>query len=223
MPRTSSSALYSATLAGAAAAYASPYALELARWLWRRYGRAVPETAVAMTEELWRTTPVTRHMGLHCVAFDEGPTADASPLVLEVPLRGNTNMHGTAFAGSLYSAAVLAGYSWADKFCARRGLHAVFVVKSASIRYRAPTKRAFVCVAQPPSAEELERFAAEFRAEGKATLPISVTLWPASETHGPEPTPDGKPAVILDGLFVALPAHGQLARAAHGSRTELRQ
>ena len=51
------------------------------------------------------------------------------------------------------------------------------VVKAAAIRYRAPLRDAFVCVALPPGAAALERFAADFRAQRKATLSLRVAVW----------------------------------------------
>ena len=112
---------------------------------------------------------------------------------LASPLEANVNIHGTAFAGSIYSAAVLAGWAWTEAHVRRHSLPASVVLKSAHVRYKAPLKEGFVCVAQPASAEELEAFACDFSERHKATLPLKVLVFPSS-------------ALGVDGKFTIRPA-----------------
>lgn len=230
MPPRDALALAGAAVAGAAAA------LLASQWIRRgRAALALPHhggslAAATLTAALWATIPLSSTMAVRCSSF---PGSDAEPLQLAAPLEPlNRNVHGTAFAGSLYAAAVLCGWAWAEAHASRSGgelARATLVVKAASIRYRAPLRSDFVCVAHPPGAAALRRFAAEFARDGKATLALRVALWPQEDAHagaalaalpgGDEAagagadvgalavlaTPDGrKPACILDGEFTAF-------------------
>ena len=189
--------------------------------------------ANALTAALYATIPLSRPMALRCTAFTHN---DAEPLQLVAPfVESNRNVHGSAFAGSVYAAAVLAGWAWAEAHAQRCGgalARATVVVRSAAIRYRAPLRDTFVCIALPPTAAALARFAAEFAQHSKATLQLRVAVWAQADAaagaalaradaaaggggaagdagagQGAIPlivTPDGrKPACILDGEFTA--------------------
>ena len=135
------------------------------------------DAATQLTASLWDTIPLSHTMGVRCDAF---PAHDTAPLLLRAPLAANRNVHGTAFAGAIYAAAVLAGWAWAEAAASRRGgalARATVVVKAASIRYRAPLVDAFVCVALPPGAAALRSFADDFARTGKATLRLRVAVW----------------------------------------------
>lgn len=134
--------------------------------------------ADALTASLYATIPLSRPMALRCSAFAHD---DAAPLQLVAPfVENNRNVHGSAFAGSVYAAAVLAGWAWAEAYAQRRGgalAKATMVVRAASIRYRAPLRDTFVCIAMPPTAAALACFADEFAQHGKATLHLRVAVW----------------------------------------------
>ena len=107
------------------------------------------------------TIPLTRHMRVRAL---RGGGGDDACLSLFAPLSPNANIHGTGFAGSLYAAAVLAGWGWVElhaRRCAGAPLaNAAVVVRSASIRYKAPVAADFVARAEPPTPEVLARCAA---------------------------------------------------------------
>jgi thioesterase domain-containing protein len=140
---------------------------------------AADDAASRLTASLWATIPLSRTMAVRCSAHS---AHDSDPLQLAAPFcDANRNVHGTAFAGSVYAAAVLAGWAWAEAHAQRSpesGLsRATVVVKAASIRYRAPLRDAFVSVALPPAPAALKAFAAEFEEHGKATLRLHVAVW----------------------------------------------
>jgi len=140
---------------------------------------AADDAASRLTASLWATIPLSRTMAVRCSAHS---SHDSDPLQLSAPFcDANRNVHGTAFAGSVYAAAVLAGWAWAEAHaqrCEHGGLsRATVVVKAASIRYRAPLRDAFVSVALPPAPAALKAFAAEFAEHGKATLRLRVAVW----------------------------------------------
>lgn len=88
-------------------------------------------------------------------------------LALSAPLKLNTNVHGTAFAGSLYSLTVLTCYyaarSWLLQQQSNLLQEYILVAKSASIQYKRPVVDVSVTVARCtlPSPEILEKFRQE--------------------------------------------------------------
>lgn len=58
--------------------------------------------------------------------------------VIFLPLAGNRNDKGSCFAGSLYSALVLAGWCLTMKFCAEGGEEWEAVVKSSQVSFPRP-------------------------------------------------------------------------------------
>lgn len=83
-------------------------------------------------------------------------------LALSAPLKLNTNVHGTAFAGSLYSLTVLTGYYAARSWLLQQEEYAdyVLVAKSARIQYKQPIKDCLLIVARCtlPSLAFLDKF-----------------------------------------------------------------
>jgi len=183
-------------VAGAAVALAVQHLLYTLRMLHRQR----QQEGNSLTRKLWRTIPMSRHMRLECSHFSH---ADDEELTLIGPLEANINIHGTAFAGSIYSVAVLTGWAWTEEHVSRGGGNdgTSVVVKLATIRYKAPLREDFVCVAQPPPAADLATFDEELLRSGKATLNIVVLAWPVSAACA------GKPACELQAEFVAVDHH----------------
>jgi thioesterase domain-containing protein len=77
---------------------------------------------------------------------------DGATLAVRAPLNPNRNLHGTAFAGSLFSACVLTawGATWL-KF-REQGLVGQIVVVDSTIRYRRAVSGDLVCRCTPDDA-----------------------------------------------------------------------
>ena len=91
------------------------------------------------------------------------------------PLEPNVNIHGTGFAGSIYSLAVLTGWALCTHIIDSLGFEAELVVGSADIRYRAPVTGALDCCCQCSSAQrDAFRQALEKPGRGKLTLEVDV-------------------------------------------------
>jgi len=88
-------------------------------------------------------------------------------LALSAPLSPNTNVHGTAFAGSLYSLIVLTCYYSTRSWLLQQSEEVqdyVLVAKSAKIQYKQPVKDCELIVARctlPSEEEVLEKFRQE--------------------------------------------------------------
>ena len=70
-------------------------------------------------------------------------------LALRAPLAPNRNLHGTAFAGSLFSVCVLTGWGAAWLALEQRGIEGVIVVSDSRIQYRKAVTGDLVCRCRP--------------------------------------------------------------------------
>ena len=109
------------------------------------------------------TQPPANLLGIGVAEVDEGS------LALHAPLELNHNVHGTAFAGSLYSVGVLASY-YLGRAWVRRQPHGSLppqlelVAKAGSISYRRPLKgERIIARSQLPAEAALREFAHRLR------------------------------------------------------------
>jgi thioesterase domain-containing protein len=147
-----------------------------------------------LREILHEQVPLSRAMGLDVTRLD------VDGIELTAPLQLNHNHAGTAFAGSLYAIAALAGWGYLRYRVAAAGLDAHLVLADGSIRYPRPYEGNLRCVLEADAgevADALERVAGGRRAR------LDLT------THLPDPE---TPAAVFTGRFAALPQRPQEAQ-----------
>lgn len=84
-------------------------------------------------DQIWASEiPLSQDMGVRVVAWT------GSVLTVEAPLAPNINVHGTAFAGSLYAVGALCGWGLTHLRCSEARQPGSIVIASASIDYRSP-------------------------------------------------------------------------------------
>ena len=91
------------------------------------------------------------------------------------PLEPNINIHGTGFAGSIYSLGVLTGWALCTHIMDELGIEAELVVARAEIRYRAPVNGDLECSCAC-SAAQRESFRQGVAAVGKGKLVLDVEV-----------------------------------------------
>jgi len=111
-------------------------------------------------------------------------------LAVRAPLAPNRNLHGTAFAGSLFSICVLTGWGATWLALAQRGIEGSIVVSDSRIQYRKAVTGDLVC-RRRPDLELVEQRLAALAQSGRATLPLACTI-----------DQDGKRAVAFEGEYV---------------------
>ncbi|HLF12915.1 MAG TPA: YiiD C-terminal domain-containing protein, partial [Gammaproteobacteria bacterium] len=90
-----------------------------------------PDTLCAELHSTWHEEiPLAAAMGIEVVSFAR------DELVVRAPLAPNTNVHGTAFAGSLFSICVLTCWGRVWLALRQQGLAARIVVADSQIKYR---------------------------------------------------------------------------------------
>ena len=130
-------------------------------------------TLSELTAELqatWhRDIPPAAAMAIQVAAYD-GRT-----LTVRAPLAANRNVHGTAFAGSLFSVCVLTGWGATWLALRERGLAGSIVVADSQIRYRRAVSCDLVCRCTGET-QSLDVAFAGFAESGRASLPLTCTI-----------------------------------------------
>jgi thioesterase domain-containing protein len=189
-------------------AWSSPPQVRAARLGTRGRRRGTPRAAcdtrgVSTLDALARELQSTwlREIPLAAAMAIEIAACTRDELVVRAPLAPNRNLHGTAFAGSLYSLCVLTGWGATWLALRQRALDGAIVVADSRIRYRQAVSGELLCRCRPDLAA-LEQSLAGLGATGRASLPLTCTI----DQHG-------KHAVRFDGEYVVHSKHGPPARA----------
>jgi len=130
---------------------------------------------------------LARHIG---IAVD---AADDAAVVLRAPLAPNANYKGTAFGGSLYAVAVLAGWAWVTRYMVSRDLAADAVIQESNVRYLRPVLGELRVNAQAPAEAQLAKFRKMLERAGRGRINLRVEIM-YNETV----------AVLFDGVFAAV-------------------
>jgi len=140
--------------------------------------------AIQMQEKIHTTIPLSAVMQFSIIELNP------DSIVVSAPLEPNINIHGTGFAGSLYSVAILTGWALSTHIMSLHNMNGDLVVGKADIKYRTPVTGALVCRAQVDTVA-CNNFKKDFDTIGKARLSLTITIG------------DNLNAV-LQGLFVAV-------------------
>ena len=106
------------------------------------------------------------------------------------PLEPNVNIHGTGFAGSIYSVGILTGWALATHILDDSARDAQLVVARAEIRYRRPVTGPLEssCAVSDPRREE---FLEGLEAEGKGIIDLDIQI-------------GSDPSAVIQGRFCAI-------------------
>lgn len=137
----------------------------------------------------YRDIPLAAATGIEVTGYD-GVT-----LTARAPLPPNRNVHGTAFAGSLYSIAVLTGWGAVWLTWRERGLAGIIMVAESRIAYRRAVTGEIVCgcTLEP---EGLTAALEQFRVKQRVKIPVKCTI-----------DSEGEPAVVFEGAYAVKAAH----------------
>jgi thioesterase domain-containing protein len=103
-------------------------------------------------------------------------SADDRNLVLRAPLEPNANHNGTAFGGSLYSLAALAGWAWATRYLAILDISAYAVIQESNMRYLLPVHGELSAHLLTPPAAKIDKFRKMLERAGRGRIQLCVEL-----------------------------------------------
>lgn len=124
--------------------------------------------------------------------------ADDSAVILRAPLAANANHKGTAFGGSIYSLAVLAGWAWLTRDLASREIDGDAVIQESSMRFLKPVHGELRACVDIPGATEVEKFHKALGRAGRGRIRLCVNVCNAQTVAGPQSV-----AAVFEGLFAA--------------------
>lgn len=126
-----------------------------------------------LIERLQRTwhdeIPISEAMGIRIESFTNGT------LVVRAALAPNINVHGTAFAGSLYAIAALTGWGMTWLQLEQRALSASIVIASGTIDYAKPIAEDIVARCRFDTASHANSWR-DLERSGKCRLPLECEL-----------------------------------------------
>jgi thioesterase domain-containing protein len=114
--------------------------------------------------------PLARHLGIEVESVgDDG-------VVLSAPFAPNANHNGSAFGGSQFCVAVLAGWAWATRYLAARQMTADAVIQESTIRYLAPARGPLRATLRAPPPEHIDKFRRMLRRAGRGRIRLHVEV-----------------------------------------------
>lgn len=116
-----------------------------------------------------RDIPLTAAMGIAVESYD-GLT-----LAVRAPLPPNRNLHGTVFAGSLFSVCALTGWGAVWLALRERGKDGVIFAADSHIEFRKGVAGDFVCRCTPDPAA-LRAGVDAFAAKARASFDVTCTI-----------------------------------------------
>jgi thioesterase domain-containing protein len=98
------------------------------------------------------------------------------PVTIAAPLEPNVNDKGTAFAGSLFSVATLAGWAHVMRLCAEQSFEADVLLQASKSQFLAPARAGFRATALEPELSRRERLARMLAHSGRGRIEIAVSV-----------------------------------------------
>ncbi len=96
-------------------------------------------------------------------------------ILVHAPLPPNVNIHGTGFAGSIYSLAALTGWAMVTHIMDIQRIEGELVIARAEIKYRKPVTGDIQCECTVPI-DAYASFHAEFKEKGKSRLVLDIIV-----------------------------------------------
>jgi len=140
--------------------------------------------AASLTQKIRNAIPLSEAMQFSIDSLSQ------EGIRVSAPLDPNINIHGTGFAGSIYSLAVLSGWALCTHIMDKHAMDGDLVVGKAEISYRAPVDTGLECHCQA-SAAQRQAFLQQFHKKGKGRLALEITVGEL-------------PQAILKATFVAV-------------------
>jgi len=132
-----------------------------------------------LSHETMREFLRTRIIPFEALGFQWVETV--SGICLKADLKRNENDKKTAFAGSLYSLAVLSGWSLIYRHFQREFPGGQTVIHQAQMIYRQPVKEDFEAFCPDLSAEEWQRHQEALKLKGRAKIDLKALIRNAAE------------------------------------------
>lgn len=143
------------------------------------------DTPESLERTYHKLIPISAHMGVKVVSWD------GQKLVLQAPLANNLNHQQSAFGGSLFSLAALAGWGLLQLKLAELELHCNTVIAGGDVSYAIPVFDDFICECALP--KHWSEVVTGLTTKGKGTLDLASAI-----------IANGKQAMTFNGRYVIV-------------------
>ncbi|MBV35228.1 MAG: thioesterase [Rickettsiales bacterium] len=114
--------------------------------------------------------PITQALDIRIKELTE------SSIRVMAPFEANKNIHNTAFAGSIYTVATIAGWSLVTSLALQRNLEGSVVLAKANIQYKKPINGDIVAECRVESDDLIDSFVASFKRKNRARIELEINL-----------------------------------------------
>lgn len=127
-------------------------------------------TPQALQQLLHKEIPISQALGIS--------VSDLSEQSIEVsaPFETNKNIHNTAFAGSIYTTATLAGWSLVHHWLSCQSISGAVVLAQANIRYSKPISGDIIAHCTLPQEDEMTMFIERLTLKKRARLMLMINV-----------------------------------------------
>lgn len=132
------------------------------------------DSAASLASAYHRLIPISKAMGIAVKDYD------GARLTLTAPLAANVNHQMSAFGGSLFSLAALAGWGLLQLKLTELRLDCNTVIAGGNVAYKRPVFADFDCICELPP--DWDTIAAGLAASGRASLELTPWITVADET-----------------------------------------
>jgi thioesterase domain-containing protein len=122
-----------------------------------------------LEEKIHQSIPLSLAMGYKIVELD------GLHIIVEAPLQPNINIHGTGFAGSIYSVGVLSAWALVYHVIVGAGLVADLVISRAAIEYSASVHGTIRCDCRLDM-DQVQSFVDELAVRHRARIEAAVNI-----------------------------------------------
>ena len=140
----------------------------------------MPNSATQLQQKIRSTIPLSEAMQFEIAELS------SNSIRVHAPLAPNINIHGTGFAGSIYSLAVLTGWALCTHIMDLHDLKGQLVVGKADIKYRSAITGDLNCYCTV-SDKDISEAKSRFSESGKCRLTLTIKV--------------GEEQALLNGFF----------------------
>ncbi len=132
--------------------------------------------AAELQQLLYKEIPITQALQIQV------DNLTSNSIQVSAPFEANKNIHNTAFAGSIYTTATLAGWSLVTHLVQQRERRGSVVLASATIRYSKPINGDIVASCKIADPDIIEHFLKRFDSRGRGRLSLEIDVIEAGES-----------------------------------------
>lgn len=132
----------------------------------------MPRTMKAQQLEqlLHKEIPITKALAISIAHLS------LNEIFVNAKFEANKNIHNTAFAGSIYTTATVAGWSLITNYLDEEQLPGAVVLASAEIKYKQPINGDIFAKCLLPQKAAMQEFKSRLQKKGRAKIQLQVSL-----------------------------------------------